>query len=81
MSDPAPTPVPEAQKRKTVIIALPGREFSGNFLVSWTKALHTLWANNYEAIVLNRFSSYVTFSRMQCLGPAHQKVAAELTSG
>lgn len=71
MSDPvsATESATEAtQKRKTVIIALPGREFSGNFLVSWTKALHTLWANNYEAIVLNRFSSYVTFSRMQCLG-------------
>jgi len=56
------------QKKKTVVIALPGREYSGNFLVAWTKALHALWRNGYEAIVVNRFSSFVTFSRMQTLG-------------
>jgi len=56
------------QRRKTVVIALPGREYSGNFLVAWTKALHALWRNGYEAVVVNRFSSFVTFSRMQTLG-------------
>ena len=55
-------------RRKTVVIALPGREYSGNFLVAWTKSLHTLWRMGYEAVVVNRFSSFVTFSRMQTLG-------------
>lgn len=59
------TPQP---KRKTVVIALPGRDYSGNFLVAWTKALHTLWSKGYEAVIINRFSSFVTFSRMQTLG-------------
>lgn len=56
------------EKRKTIVIALPGREYSGNFLVAWTKALHHLWRSGYEAVVVNRFSSFVTFSRMQTLG-------------
>lgn len=56
------------QRRKTVVVALPGREYSGNFLVAWTKALHALWRNGYEAVVVNRFSSFVSFSRMQTLG-------------
>jgi len=55
-------------KKKTVVIALPGREFSGNFIVSWTKTLHVLWRLGYETIVVNRHSSYVTFARMQTLG-------------
>jgi len=59
---------PESPRKKTVIIALPGREFSGNFLVSWTNAIIALLKANYEVVVVNRFSSYVTFSRMLCLG-------------
>jgi len=64
----APVANAPANKRKMVVIALPGREFSGNFLVAWTKALHVLWQRNYEVVVVNRFSSFVTFSRMQTLG-------------
>jgi hypothetical protein len=55
-------------KRKVVVIALPGREFSGNFLVSWTRTLTTLYQQNYTVILLNRYSSFVSFSRMQTLG-------------
>ena len=55
-------------KKKTVVIALPGREFSGNFLVAWTRTLMTLYERGYAVILLNRFSSFVSFSRMQTLG-------------
>lgn len=51
-----------------VVIALPGNHFSNNFLMSWTRTLNALWKKNYEVIVLSRYSSFVTFSRMQTLG-------------
>lgn len=55
-------------KKKRVIVALPGNQFSNNFIMSWTRTLDFLWRSNYEVVVLNRFSSFVTFSRMQTLG-------------
>jgi hypothetical protein len=55
-------------KKKRIIIALPGNRFSNNFLMSWTRTLDTLWKMNYEIIVLCRYASFVTFSRMQTLG-------------
>jgi hypothetical protein len=58
----------EAPKKKTIVIALPGREFSGNFLVAWTRTIMTLYEKGYNAVLLNRFSSFVSFSRMQTLG-------------
>lgn len=61
------TQVPEV-KKKRVVIALPGNSYSGTFLMSWTKTVDALWKNNYEIVVLNRYSSYVSFSRMQTLG-------------
>jgi hypothetical protein len=69
---PAPA-APAAQagasgKKKTLVVALPGREFSGNFLVAWTKTLTTLYQSGYTVVLLNRFSSFVAFSRMQTLG-------------
>jgi len=57
-----------ATQKKTVVIALPGREYSGNFLVAWTRAITGLFQLNYQVVVLNRFSSFVSFSRMQTLG-------------
>lgn len=57
-----------APTRRRLVLALPGREFSGNFLVAWTRAMHALWRLNWEVVVVNRFSSFVTFSRMQTLG-------------
>jgi hypothetical protein len=57
-----------APPRRRVVVALPGREFSGNFLTAWTRTLHLLWRMNWEVVVVNRYSSFVTFSRMQTLG-------------
>jgi hypothetical protein len=51
-----------------VVVALPGNTYSGNFLVCWTRAVNLLFERNYEVVILNRYSSYVTFSRMLTLG-------------
>jgi hypothetical protein len=53
---------------KTVAIALPGREFSGNFLKNWSQTLLTLTQKGYKIIMLNEYSSFVPFSRMKTLG-------------
>ena len=51
-----------------VVIALPGREFSGSFLKNWSKALILLINSGYEIIIMNDYSSFVPFSRMKTLG-------------
>ena len=53
---------------KTVVVALPGREFSGNFLKNWTQTLIQLTKRGYNVVVINEYSSYVPFSRMKTLG-------------
>src|SRR6056300_1454638 len=53
---------------KAVAIALPGREFSGNFLKNWSQTLLTLTQKGYKIIMLNAYSSFVSFSRMKTLG-------------
>jgi len=53
---------------KTVAIALPGREFSGNFLKNWSQTLLQLTQMGYKILMLNEYSSFVTFSRMKTLG-------------
>jgi hypothetical protein len=56
-------------KKKKVIIALPGDNFSSKFLVSWSNALAALWiSDKYEVAVAPASGSYVTFVRMQTLG-------------
>jgi sugar phosphate isomerase/epimerase len=51
-----------------VVIALPGRTFSGTFLMNWTQTVMTLSRKGYEVVVTNEYSSYVTYSRMKTLG-------------
>lgn len=51
-----------------VIIALPGREFSGTFLVNWTETAMKLTKMGYGLMFTNEYSSYVTYSRMKTLG-------------
>ena len=53
---------------KTVVVALPGREYSGSFLKNWSKALILLINSGYNIIVMNDYSSFVPFSRMKTLG-------------
>jgi hypothetical protein len=51
-----------------IIIALPGRTFSGKFLRNWTATFSTLLKNGHDVIVVNEYSSFVPFSRMRTLG-------------
>jgi len=53
---------------KTVIIALPGREYSGIFLKNWSQTLIELTQRGYKVIMMNDYSSFVPFSRMKTLG-------------
>jgi hypothetical protein len=53
---------------KKVIIALPGREYSGNFLKNWSETLMVLTQKGYKVTLINEYSSFVSFSRMRTLG-------------
>lgn len=62
-------PAPVVEKKKRVIIALPGNKFSDNFVISLVRALYVLWeSNKYEVIISPAYSSFVSFTRMQNLG-------------
>ncbi len=62
------TPV-AAQPKKRVIISLPGREFTSEFMLSLIRTLYVLWeSNRYEVILSPGFSSHVALSRMRCMG-------------
>jgi len=57
------------EKKKKVVIGIPGDNFSSKFLVAWTSALNVLWeSQKYDLIISPGVSSYVTFARMQTLG-------------
>jgi hypothetical protein len=59
----------ERPQKKRVVLGLPGREFSSNFVVSLIRSLYTLWeSNKYEIIICPAYSSFVSFSRMKTLG-------------
>jgi len=51
-----------------IILALPGREYSGEFLCNWSQTLIELTKMGHEIVMINEFSSFVTFSRMKTLG-------------
>ena len=53
---------------KKVVVALPGREYSGSFLTNWSQSLIELTKRSYQVTLLNEYSSFVTFSRMKTLG-------------
>lgn len=57
------------QKKRRVIVALPGKQFSDNFVISLIRALYVLWeSKQYEVVISPAYSSYVSFTRMQNLG-------------
>lgn len=53
---------------KKVVVALPGREYSGSFLKNWSNTLIELMKRGYQVILINDYSSFVPFSRMKTLG-------------
>ena len=53
---------------KTVVVALPGREYSGTFLTNWSETLMLMVQKGYKITLVNEYSSFVSFSRMKTLG-------------
>ncbi len=51
-----------------VIIALPGRTYSGRFMMNLLNTMMIRKSRGYDVILTNEYSSYVTFSRMKTLG-------------
>src|SRR5210317_2287477 len=66
---------------KTIAIALPGREFSGNFLKNWSQTLLELTGRGYKIVMLNEYSSYVPFSRVKTLGLDVRRGATQVPFG
>lgn len=59
----------EVEKRKRVILALPGDSFTSSFVVSILATTNALIdSNKYQLIISPGISSYVPFARMQSLG-------------
>ena len=55
-------------KKKNIILALPGRTYSGEFMTSLLETVATMMQQGYGIRVVNEYSSFVTFSRMKTLG-------------
>jgi hypothetical protein len=51
-----------------IVVALPGRTFSGRFMMNLLNTMMTLKSQGHDVVVTNEYSSYVTFSRMKTLG-------------
>jgi len=67
MNDAAVHPV--FQRKKKVIVGLPGSSFSSKFLMCWTKTMYTIWqTGKYDITVCPGESSFVSFARMKTLG-------------
>ena len=51
-----------------VIFCLPGKEFSGKFLVCWSELLSTCIRNGIDIMISQKYNSNVYYVRPQCLG-------------
>lgn len=60
--------IPE-QKKKRVVIGLPGDNFCSKFLISWTNVIaNIITSNKYDIVVAPGTGSFVPFVRMTTLG-------------
>lgn len=54
---------------KRVMLGLPGREFSAQFVAALVQTLFTVWqSKKYDIVLSLGYSSFVSFSRMKTLG-------------
>ena len=51
-----------------VIIALPGRTFSGRFMLNLLETVMFMQEKGHQVVITNEYSSFVPFSRMKTLG-------------
>ena len=50
-----------------VVFCIPGREFTANFLQSWTKLCNALYMNGISFVLSNTYSPVVFYSRSSAL--------------
>ena len=50
-----------------VVFCIPGREFTANFLQSWTKLCNALYLNQISFVLSNTYSPVVYYARSACL--------------
>lgn len=63
-----PQPQKSEQKKINVIFCIPGREFSNNFLISWSELFAYCFTNNINPYLSTAYDSNVFFVRNKCLG-------------
>ncbi|TRO55758.1 hypothetical protein E2P64_06645, partial [Candidatus Bathyarchaeota archaeon] len=51
-----------------VVFCLPGRSFSGKFLLAWSNLLIYCLSNGINTVISQRYNSNVYYVRPQCLG-------------
>lgn len=51
-----------------ILFCLPGYNYSGEFLISWTRLILGLKEVGHEVMVSQNYSSFVPFARAKCLG-------------
>jgi GT2 family glycosyltransferase len=51
-----------------IVFCLPGKTFSGNFLVAWTKLLSECLHRGIDVVISQKINSNVYYVRAQCLG-------------
>ena len=60
-------PNPGQKPHVKVVFCIPGREFTANFLQSWTKLCNALYQNGISFVLSNAYSPVVYYARSACL--------------
>lgn len=58
---------PQGKPHVKVVFCIPGREFTANFLQSWTKLCNALYLNQIPFVLSNTYSPVVYYARSACL--------------
>ena len=58
----------EQYKGKTVIFCLPGKQFTNNFLMSWSELFAWCLSAGIKPLLVNRYSPNLYYVRNMCLG-------------
>lgn len=58
----------EQYRGKTVVFCIPGRQFTNNFLLSWSDLFVWCLMNGINPLIVNRYSPNLYYVRNMCLG-------------
>ena len=61
-------PILPTKKPPTIVFCLPGRNFSNNFLLSWSELLLNLFRMGFQIRISQKYTSNVYYVRNMCLG-------------